>query len=179
MNAQFYEELLRYFTREVKDTFAAQDLVQETYGRVLAKVEAGEKIEDLRGLLYEVARNLLIDRHRQMQVRNHTTDDVLADMPAPAADGPEARYAGQQRLRLLVTAIDNLPLRCREAFVLHRLDGLPQAEVATRMGISVNMVERHIMLAVATCRKALGDDHLRRKPRPAATPGPLPEHETK
>ncbi|MFT3813308.1 MAG: RNA polymerase sigma factor [Acidovorax sp.] len=169
MHAQFYNEFLRFFTREVKDVYEAQDLVQETFSRVLAKVAAGEQVDDVRGLLYKVARHLLIDRHRQLAVRDHVSDEVLAEMAAPASDEPEARYAGQQRVRLLVRAIEGLPDRCREAFVLHRLDGLPQAEVAARMGVSLNMVERHIMLAIATCRKALGDDRPRRPvPEPAA-----------
>ena len=161
MHTQFYEELFRYFVHQVKDPHEAQDLVQETYGRVLATAAAGEQIENLRALLSGVARNLLIDRHRQMQVRQHTSDDLLADMPAPASAEPEACYAGRQRVHLLQAAIEGLPLRCRQAFVLHKLDGHPQAEVAARMGVSVNMVERHIMLALATCRKALGDDRAR------------------
>ena len=166
MHEQFYGELLRYFVREVKDTHDAQDLVHETYGRVLAKVAAGDRIEDLRGLLYEIARNLLIDRHRQLLVRKHSSDEVLAGMHAPASLEPDACYAGQQRVRLLERAIESLPLRCRQAIVLHKLDGLPQAEVAARMGVSINMVERHIMLALASCRKALGDE--RPGCRPAA-----------
>jgi RNA polymerase sigma-70 factor (ECF subfamily) len=179
VHARFYGELLRYFTREVKDAHEAQDLVQEAHGRVLARVAAGEKIEDLRGLLYETARNLLIDRHRQMLVRRHVSDAVLADMRGPACHEPETRYAGRQRVRLLEQTIESLPLRCRQAFVLHKLDGLPQAEVAARMGVSINMVERHIMLAVATCRKALGEDRSRRRPALASSPATADERDTK
>lgn len=163
MHEQFYNEFLRYFTREVKDACEAQDLVQETFSRVLAKVAAGEQVDDVRSLLYKVARHLLIDRHRHSEVRDHVSDEVLTEMAAPVSDEPEARFAGQQRVRLLVRAIESLPNRCREAFVLVHLDGLPQTEVAARMGVSRNMVERHLMLAMAACRKALGDDRPRRK----------------
>ncbi|WP_325346632.1 RNA polymerase sigma factor [Xylophilus sp.] len=155
--------MLRHFTRAVKDAHEAQDLAQETFGRVLARMAAGERIDNLRALLYEVARNLLIDRHRQLRVRDHTGDEeLLHGLPGPASNEPEVRYAARQRVLLLMRAIEALPLRCRQAFVLHRLDGLPQAEVARRMGISVNMVERHVMLAVAACRKALGDERSHR-----------------
>ncbi|MFT3719536.1 RNA polymerase sigma factor [Pseudorhodoferax sp.] len=172
MQAQFYDDLLKFFTHAVKDPHEAQDLVQETFDRVLARMAAGQPVQNLRALLYAVARNLLIDRHRQLQVRGHAGDEALAELPAPPADQPEARYAGRQRMRLLVHTIENLPLRCREAFVLHRIDGLPQAEVAARMGVSLNMVERHVMLAVAACRKALGDERPRRETAAAGACGP-------
>lgn len=161
MHVQFYEELLRYFSRAVQDKHEAQDLVQEAFGRVLAKVARGEAIEDLRGLLYEVARNLLIDRHRSLQVRNQVPDDTLSELPGPTSDDPSVRYAGLQRVHLLVRTIEALPPRCRQAFVLHKIDGLPQAQIAEQMSISLNMVERHIMLAIAACRKALGEERMR------------------
>jgi RNA polymerase sigma factor (sigma-70 family) len=53
----------------------------------------------------------------------------------------------------LLQAIEDLPLRCREAFILHRFDGLPHVEVAERMGISCKMVEQHIKLAMTACRR--------------------------
>lgn len=174
MHVQFYDELLKFFTRAVRDVHEAQDLVQDTFGRVLAKVARGERIDDLRGLLYEIARNLLIDRHRMLQVRDHVADAVLDDLSGPASDDPAARYAGRQRLHLLVRTIEALPPRCREAFVLHKIDGLPQLQIAARMGISLNMVERHIMLAVAACRRALGDGRGRgRTAVPADRPEPV------
>ncbi len=173
MHVQFYDELLRYFTRAVRDPHEAQDLVQDSFGRVLAKVDRGERIDDLRGLLYEIARNLLIDRHRMRQVRDHVQDAALVDLPGPAADDPAVRYAGQQRLHLLVRTIEALPPRCRQAFVLHKIDGLPQMQIAEQMGVSLNMVERHIMLAVAACRKALGEERARRGGAPVALPEPV------
>lgn len=130
--------------------------------RVLERGYADGEVGNARALLFEVARNLLIDRHRQLRVRRHESDEVLQDHPAPAGAEPEARYAGQQRVQLLVATIEALPPRCREAFILHKIEGVPQAEVARQMGISLNMVERHIMLAVATCRNALGPPPPRR-----------------
>lgn len=57
-----------------------------------------------------------------------------------------------QTVDALLAAIGELPLRCREAFILHKFDGLSQAEVARQMGISVTMVERHIKLGMQACR---------------------------
>ncbi|XAH25535.1 sigma-70 family RNA polymerase sigma factor [Xylophilus sp. GW821-FHT01B05] len=153
MAAHYYQELLKYFSRKLRDQHAAADVVQEAYARVLAHQQAGQPVEHARGLLYRTARNILIDQERHDAVRAPETDAVLADMPAPAQSQPEEIYAATQRARQLVAAIEALPPRCREAFMLHRFEGLSHAEVAARMGISRNMVERHIMLAVLACKQ--------------------------
>lgn len=151
---QHFDELLGYFVRAIGDRHEAQDLVQETWSRLLARF-GQQAVHNPRALLYEIARNLLIDRHRQRQGRQHESDQVLAEHRAPASTEPEAIMAGRQRLEVLLAAIEALPPRCREAFVQHKIDGLPQAVVAERMGVSRNMVERHVMLGVAACRRAL------------------------
>lgn len=151
---RYYRELLNYFTRQVKDRDGAADIVQEAYARVLGVQQAGQPIREPRALLYRTARNVLIDQQRHNALRVPDEDPQALDaMPAPAAQQPEEAYAAQQRVGRLVAAIEALPPRCREAFVLHKLDGLSHAEVAARMGISRNMVERHVMLAVLACRK--------------------------
>lgn len=168
MHERYYEELRGFLMRAVKDTHEAQDLTQQAFERVLEHHDAGHRIDDPRALLFEVARNLLVDRHRRARVRQHDNDEVLLDHAAPAAGEPDAVYAGQQRLRVLVAAIESLAPRCRRAFILHKIEGLSHAQVAAQMEVSLNMVERHVMLAVAACRKALGDAPTR-KPARATT----------
>ncbi len=158
MLVRYYNELLGFFVRAVKDPHEAQELVQETFERVLARMHAGEQIDQARPFLFEIARNLLIDRYRHLKVRQHDTDDVLEQMAGPVSCEPEVIYAGMQRVHALVSTIERLPPRCRMAFVLHQIEGLSHAEVALAMGVGLNAVERHIMLAVAACRKALGDE---------------------
>lgn len=156
MDVRYYNELLGFFTRAVRDSHEAQDLVQQTFERMLARRHT--QVGNARALLYQIARNLLVDRHRYLRLRLHDGEAALDELPAAPSSEPETVYAAAQRARLLVATIDALPPRCREAFVRHRIDGLPHAAVAAEMGISVNMVERHIMLAVAHCRKALRAD---------------------
>ncbi|MNT73467.1 putative RNA polymerase sigma factor FecI [compost metagenome] len=66
---------------------------------------------------------------------------------------PEARADANQRLRLLQAAIDEMPARQREAFLLYRYDELRCEEIASRMGISVRAVEKHLQLALAHCKR--------------------------
>jgi RNA polymerase sigma factor (sigma-70 family) len=155
--ARYYQELLNYFTRVVKDRDSAADIVQEAYARVLA-LQSGKPVSQPRALLYHTARNLVIDRHRRSETRGgglHAIEAVedLDTLAGPQACEPETAAASAQTVAALLNAIDSLPLRCREAFILHRFDGLPHAEVAARMGISRKMVEQHIKLAMDVCRR--------------------------
>lgn len=155
MVARYYRELLRFLQGAVKDRETAADLAQESYARVLAAQQAGETIAEPRALLYRTARNLVIDQHRRNEVRGSHAAQESADADetvGPEACEPEAAAMSAQSVQALLAAIAALPLRCREAFILHKFDGLSQAEVARRMGISVTMVERHLKLGMQACR---------------------------
>jgi RNA polymerase sigma factor (sigma-70 family) len=155
MIVRYYQELLNHFTRMVQDRDSAADIVQEAYARVLAQCQ---DIAQPRALLYHTARNLVIDRHRRSVARGELEPvadggEAMANVPAPAAWEPETALASAQAVDAMLQAIEDLPPRCREAFILHRFDGLPHAEVAGRMGISRKTVEQHIALAMAACRR--------------------------
>lgn len=109
---------------------------------------------------FQIARNLLRDHWRRQQSRGQDIDRPAAnDEPAALegeAAGPGERFEQQQRLSHLAAALAELPPRRREAFVLHKFDGLSQVEVAERMGISLSMVEKHIASALLHCKRRLG-----------------------
>lgn len=157
MVERYYRELLRFLSRLVKDSDTASDIAQESYVRILSLRNSGTPISDPRGLLYRTARNLVIDTHRRATVRARSVEE-LEGMDEPAADAsnqPEQAWESSERAQVLLAAIEALPPRCREAFVLHKFDGLSHAEVADRMGISRNMVEKHIIRGVLACKQQL------------------------
>jgi len=154
---RYYRELLSFLSRKVSDRSVAADLTQESYARVYAAQASGSDIHDPRALLYQTARNLVIDHHRHGDVR--ASVEVSAEhLEAAAAPGsrnwePEAAMSSQQSVLSLVAIIDNLPPRCREAFMLNRFEGLSYAVVAAQMGISVKAVEQHIKHALDACER--------------------------
>lgn len=161
MLERYYRELLNFLHRQVNDRDTAADLAQESYARVLAVQHAGRDILDVRALLYRTARNLLVDQHRRAAVRRHDDLDAMSEAEQPAAPQhlqPEDALVSQQVLHAYVGAIERLPPRCREAFMLHVFDELTHAQVARHMGISVSMVEKHVvrgMLACKACERSL------------------------
>jgi RNA polymerase sigma-70 factor (ECF subfamily) len=159
---RYHRELLNFLTRQVSDRDTAADLAQESYLRVLSAQQSGQAVLDMRALLYRTARNLVIDQHRRAELRRHDDLDSLPEDQHPAAPRhlqPEEALASRQIIRAYVATIEALPPRCREAFVLHVLDELHHAKIAEHMGISVSMVEKHIVRGMVACK--LCERHLR------------------
>lgn len=151
----YYRELLNFLVRKVNDRDMAADLLQESYVRVLTLQSNGGGVLNLRALLYRTARNLVIDQHRRAEVRLHESMDSLPEALHPAIPQhlqPEERLASRQIIEAYVATIESLPPRCQSAFVMYIFDELSHAEIARQMGISVSMVEKHIVRGMVACK---------------------------
>lgn len=153
---RYYRELLGFLSHRLRDREAAAELTQESFARVYASEQAGTPVRDPRALLYTTARNLVTDLHRRTQARGGEafTDEDQADPDAhagPAALEPDAALETRQRFETLAAIVDSLPPRCRQAFLLIRIDGLTYAEAAQTMGIAVKTVEMQMQIAMHTC----------------------------
>jgi RNA polymerase sigma-70 factor (ECF subfamily) len=155
MLERYHRELLNFLSRQVNDRDTAADLAQESFVRVLSAQSSGQAVLDLRALLYRTARNLVIDQHRRNGVRKHDDLSALPEDKHPCAPQhlqPEETLASSQVIRAYVATIEALPPRCREAFVLHVFDELSHAQVAQHMGITVSMVEKHVVRGMIACK---------------------------
>lgn len=155
--------LLRFLKRKMPNDTEVEDLVQESFLRWVSS-GAASSVERPHSFLFKIATNLLYDRSRRQSVRNgvllsmddtedHTTQSQVDDaaLTQHMATCPEQQLASRQALAQLQAAIDELPARQREVFLLHRVEGLTQEEVALKLGISRQMVVKHLARAVAYC----------------------------
>lgn len=150
-----YDELVAFVRGRVRCSALAADIVQETYVRLASKDKTAS-IENPRALLYRVAGNLAIDHLRRQQTRAKYM--VAKPPPADVPDGQptaEAAVEAKERVALLMNAVNELPPRCREVFVLRKFEGRHQAEIAAMLGISRNMVEKHLRKALLHCASRL------------------------
>jgi RNA polymerase sigma factor (sigma-70 family) len=134
-----------------------EDAVQEACVRVL-QMPPTDAISDPVRYVLRVARNLFIDDRRR-KGREARLFEYAADAATAADDSPspERILAGKESLAGILTAIDRLPPRCREAFVLHRFENLSYSTIAHRKGISISMVEKHVAEAMARLARVRGD----------------------
>jgi RNA polymerase sigma factor (sigma-70 family) len=151
-------ELVRRGRRTRRE--GAEDVVQEAFVHVL-RLTAPRAVREPARFLSRITRNLWIDRSRRRK-REAALFDLAADPElATGYDlDPERVASGEETLLRAVAAIDALPPRCREAFELHRFEGLSYVGIAHRMGVSVSMVEKHVAEAMLRLSRTLtpGED---------------------
>lgn len=140
-----HEPALRgWLSRRTLPGLDADDIIQESY-TILAELESVDTIHHPRAYLFQVARSV-ITRHvrRTRIVPIHAVDDLEQFDFADNAASPEQHAIDRDELRRLAHAIAAMPPKTREAFILRRVEGLPQREIAAQMRISENTVETHI-----------------------------------
>lgn len=127
------------------------DLVQETFVRILRAHRQGS-VGSPRGLLFAIARNLALDALRRRQIVGF---DPIPEKPESSVymDGTDVveTVSKQQEYELLTEAIQALPDRCRQVFTLRAVYGMSQREIAARLGISENTVEKQISKGLRRC----------------------------
>ncbi|HEY4972522.1 MAG TPA: RNA polymerase sigma factor [Steroidobacteraceae bacterium] len=126
---------------------------QETYVHLL-RLDHPEAISYLRAFLFKTAANLAVDRLRQRGRRTHIAE--MGDVDFAVFElTPERHVAGQQAMAVFRAALQELPPKCRQAFLLHRVQELPVDEIAARMNIGACMVRRYVSRALEYLRRRL------------------------
>jgi len=153
-----HERALRgYLSRFFKNVADIEDVVQETYARLLSLNDAASSaVRNWHAFLFTSARNAAVDRIRKTRV---VSIDTLAEMGSEAVldQTPSAvdTINARQELALLLETVASLPDRCREALTLRKLYGLPQREIAQRLGIAESTVEKHVAYGVRLCAERM------------------------
>jgi len=149
----YWPSLVRYATALLKDPDTAQDLVQDTFVRLWdrrSRLEPGS----LRAYCYRVLHNLAMDEIRRRRFRI-AWSLKLNDEPETNRGSAETDLLRQEREAAVSRAIDALPTRRRETFILAHLHGLSYQEIATVMGVSPATVKNQVAAALAQLRSAL------------------------
>lgn len=152
--ARFRLPLLRYLCGLLARRADAEDVLQETYARLLAVEALDRTLSRARSYLFTVATNLAHDRYRRRLDVVLGGDDRDEDRPRSEAT-PEDIVELAQALDIVRRTLLELKPRCRTVFVLRTAEGLGYEEIAARLGISKRTVEREIRHALDVCQRRL------------------------
>jgi RNA polymerase sigma-70 factor (ECF subfamily) len=144
------DSLVRVLARRLGCAEAAQDVAQEAMERTLRAWGTAGPIRHPKALLFRIALNLAVNHaiaeRRRDQLHQQARSYLFAEMDRPS---PEQAADDRQRLANLQARLDLLPPQTRRILVLNRFEGLSQAQIAERLGISKTAVEKHMRRALA------------------------------
>lgn len=146
--------VVAYLVRLVGSRDAAEDLAQRTFCRLWERRAAWRDDGSLRGLVYRVARNLAISERRRWDAEARSAVAAVAELRA--AQTPLELLEDRQLRQALDRAVQALPGRRREVFVLRCIHGLSHKEIAAIMGTAPQTVANQLGHALATLRLTLG-----------------------
>ncbi|MFJ9993084.1 sigma-70 family RNA polymerase sigma factor [Pseudomonas putida] len=127
----------------------AADLAQDTFIRVLLARSAG-MLNEPRHYLATIARGLVIDLYRRRSLERAYLQ-ALAQQPEHYAPSAETRAAVLETLMAIDRMLDGLGERTRAIFLAVQLDGLSYEKAATRLGVSVSTVRKHLARGLMHC----------------------------
>lgn len=133
-----------------------EDIVQETYVRI-CEVSNNETINCPRSFLYRVVRNLALDHVKRAETRlsvsmdDDENEDIQNLIEKLDEDSTFRSAASKEEFELFCQAVRQLPLQCRRVFVLKKVYGYSQKEIATNLNISESTVEKHIAFGIKRC----------------------------
>jgi len=149
---EHYEELIGTWTRRLRNRSQAEDLAHVTFVRVLESDSSA--VQQPRAYLHQTARNIAVDGYRREDRRGAMESQAIDLGGAPNGD-PEHYMHAIQLADSIERALTELPLNCRRIFVWQKIEGLTQAEIAERLGLSRNMVEKYMIRTLRHLRDRL------------------------
>ncbi|MBL4802481.1 MAG: sigma-70 family RNA polymerase sigma factor [Emcibacter sp.] len=146
----YNDVLVRYLTIRLRSQQDAIEVAQEAYIRLIRRKNL-QDIDCFQSFLFRTATNISIDlqRRRARQARNLANNKfLLGDIDEIT---PERALNARQTMIELRKALEELPPKCREAFMLYKFNNLGHAEIADQMGLSVSSIRKYIARGLTFC----------------------------
>lgn len=147
---KLYLPLGMFALRIVGDAHVAEELVENTFANIWQKIYEGLEIDNFKAYLYRAVRNECLSylRNKKETIGLENIQEI-----------DEETIDTSERDARIWKAIEELPMKCREVFLLSKRDGLSNEEIALRMGISIKTVKNQMTKAYSRLREALLPGH--------------------
>lgn len=153
----YFPRLNDFARNVVKDDGISQDIVQEVFVKVWEKKAEIESL-NIEAFLFRLVRNRCIDYIKHLKVVNNRLQKIhiaskYEELYRIDFVGNEPYVLIEQELKMKIEKIiQDLPDRCREVFILSRMNGLKNKEIAEKLDINIKNVERHLNRALQSFR---------------------------
>jgi len=121
----------------------ADDVVQEAYARIAAAAPQLASVREPRAYFFTVVRNIALEQMRRARVTPiAAVADLQSSFVVDERAGPEQIAADRDELKHVFETIQRLPDKLRQVLLMRRVEGLPQREIARRLGVPESTIEK-------------------------------------
>ncbi len=147
--------LMRFASRYFKKPQEIEDIVQEAFVRVI-EAQRQREISSPKAYLFRATRNLALKQLDKSDYRlTDTLGDLLPSLASQQTSTLEEQFESQQKFELFCRVVRQLPVKCQRVYILRRVYGFTQKEIAKHMEISPKTVESHLTKAIVRCTEAM------------------------
>ena len=158
----YYSRMKRFAQQYVVLEEDAENIVQDIFFELWDKKLEFTSFVNLNGYLFSVLKNRCIDFLRrktlEQRVLNAIQDEYLREIKLKfeSLEALESKFLNEPHIDTIIQeAIDSLPEKCREIFVMNKLEGVKQKEIASKLNISIHTVESQMAIAHKKLKKSL------------------------
>lgn len=160
----YFPKLVRFAREYVISTEDAENIVQDLFLYLWEHQDLLESLTNLNAFLFTLAKNRCIDFYRHkvfLDSKKESLDDLREKEMRVKMEAlmqfDENIFTEKEIESLLAEAIEHLPAKCRQVFILSRIEGMRYEEIAAQLDISVHTVQNHIVTAIRKLRIELKD----------------------
>jgi RNA polymerase sigma-70 factor (ECF subfamily) len=146
----FHSKLHRFIAGRVPDPNTAEDILQDVFLKIHAKMDGLREEDRLESWIYQITRNAIVDYYR----RARPQDELSEALASPPDDEPDAVSQLASSVKGMLGCLDD---KYRQALELTELQGLTQAELATRLDITVSGAKSRVQRAREKLKEAFLD----------------------
>ncbi|MGI1998523.1 sigma-70 family RNA polymerase sigma factor [Shewanella frigidimarina] len=153
--------LYRYFVRQLHDQQLAEDLYQDTWGKVINAAKQYQVTAKFTTWLYKIAHNLLIDHVRAVKPLDKVTplgeDETMDSLQADDQASPEPQVEQQQQADMMKGCIAKLPAVQKEAFLLNIEMGMTAAMISDIANVTLEATKSRIRYAYQSIKQCIAN----------------------
>jgi RNA polymerase sigma-70 factor (ECF subfamily) len=154
---KYHQSLFNFVLYRVKDEVIADDIVQDTFLRVWKHRNSIKPNQSFFSYIAKISNNLCMDyfRHENVKLRHQ---EHIPQLTQSVADNPAIQYESKILEDKIQSIVNNsLPEKCREIFILSRVNGLANQDIAELLEVSRRTVENQLYRALKVLRSKLKD----------------------
>ena len=160
---RWYHGAIRFALEYIRDESEAENIVQEVFVNIFERRKALSKDINLTFYLFSAIKNRCINylgnRLRKRSVKFSGNEAAIMDrLSLNALEELDVNSAWEESFdRRLSEALETLPPRCRQIFVMSKIEGKKQVDIARQLGLSINTIESQMKIAYQKLREELRD----------------------